>query len=112
MEFIPLVMLFSLVMSFINFLKYLRAGDANGWLTQLIVWASGIAAVSFVAQTQFASGIPIGDQVLDQLNFMSLVFVGLMIGGVAATAYELTKALDSSNSTTKPNLITNSPPKS
>jgi len=105
MEFAPLVAMGLLVVSVINFLKYLRAGDMNGWFTQLIVWVAGVGAVLLVAQTDFASGITVGDQLMDNLNFASLVFVGLTVGSVGSFAVEIKKAIDGTDSAAKPDLI-------
>lgn len=110
MEFIPLVQMAALVFAVINFLKFLRAGDSNGWMTQLIVWVAGLVVVLLTAQTDFASGIPVGDQMLDTLNIASLIFLGLSISSIASFGVEVKKALDGSDSAAKPNLITNNSP--
>lgn len=110
MEFVPAVALLALVASLINFLKYLRAGDTNGALTQLCVWVGGIAAVVLVAQTDYAAGISMGDQALDTLNFASLIFIGLQIGGMASLATEFKKALDGGDNARKPDLMSGKTP--
>jgi len=105
MEFVPALALLALVASLINFLKYVRAGNVNGSLTQLSVWIAGILAVFLVAQTDYAAGIEMGGQALDALNAASLLFIGLQIGGLASLANELKKAIDNTDGAGKPNLF-------
>lgn len=106
MEFVPLVAMGLLIVQVINFLKYLRAGDINGWFTTLVAWVSGVCAVLLVAQTDFADGISIGDQALSTLNFASLIFVGMTVASLGGYAVEIKKAIDQSDSAAKPDLVT------
>lgn len=105
MEFIPMIQMAVLVFAIINFLKAVKAKDTNGALTQLIVWVAGVVVVFLVAETDFASGISIGDQTLNTLNFASLVFIGLTISSLASFGAEVKKAIDNSDSAAKPNLF-------
>lgn len=105
MEFVPALALLALVVSLINFLKYVRAGDVNGALTQLSVWVAGVLAVFLVAQTDYAPGIEMGGRPLNTLNIASLVFIGLQIGGMASLAVEYKKAFDDDDNATKPDLF-------
>lgn len=105
MEFAPTLALAALVISIINFLKYVRSLDWNGVLTQLIVWVAGVVALVLAAATQFASGISVGDTTLDKLNGPGLIFVGLSLASIGSFATEIKKALDQSDSAAKPPLI-------
>lgn len=106
MPFVPLVQMAVLVFAIINFLKAVRAKDSNAALTQLTVWVAGVLVVFLVAQTDFAEGIPIGDQVLSALNGWSQLFIGLTIASLATAGVEIKKALDNSDSARTHNLFT------
>lgn len=105
MDFIPLVQMAVLVFAVINFIKYLRESNTNGWFTQLVVWVAGVLVVMLVAQTDFAEGIVIGDMSLATMNIWSLIFVGLTIASLATFGTEIKKALDGSDSATMPRLL-------
>lgn len=106
MQFAIVPLLGALVYAFTNFLRYLKAGDANGAVTQLIVWGGGIGAVFLVAQTEFASGVPIGENAtLATLSGWSLLFVGLMASSLFSFANDALGAIDSSRSSEKPKLL-------
>lgn len=110
MEFIPLVQMAVLVFAIINFLKAVRAKDANSAFTQVIVWVAGVLVVLLAAETDFADGIMLGDQPLTTLNFWSLLFVGLTISSLATFGTEIKKALDNTDSAATPMLLTPPPP--
>lgn len=105
MEFIPLVQMAVLVFATINFLKAVRAKDANSALTQVIVWVAGVLVVLLAAETDFAAGIMIGDQALTTLNFWSLLFIGLTISSLATFGTEVKKALDNTDSASTPKMF-------
>lgn len=97
----------TLVYTIIGLFKDLRGGNMNGALTQIIAWVTGIAVFLLIAQTTFAetTGSPLGDGMLSQSSFADLFFMGLMAAsllGVVDTAF---KAIDSSQTSKKPNLI-------
>lgn len=105
MEFIPVVAMAALTLKVIDFLRYCRAADVNGVTTQLASWIAGIVVVLLVAQTDWASGIAIGDMNLGTLGFWSLVFYGLSAGSAASFAKDALKAVDNTNSAAIPTLI-------
>lgn len=105
MEFVPVLAMAALVVAIINFIKFIKAGDGNGIATQLAVWVAGVVVLFIAAQTDFASGISIGDMEIDQMNAWTLVFVGLTLGSVGTLANDIKKALDNSDSAVKPPLI-------
>lgn len=105
MEFIPTVAMVLLTVKIIDFLRYARAADFNGVLTQLFAWVAGVLVVLLAAQTDWASGINIGDKNLHTLGFWSLVFYGLSAGSSASVAKDTLKAVDNSNSAAIPVLV-------
>jgi hypothetical protein len=100
----------ALVLKFMDFLRYLKAGDVNGIVSQLIVWISGVGALLLVAQTQWAGEIAVGDTTLSRLSFWSIVFAGMSIASVASAGKDFFKAVDSSNTAKIPTLLSAGPP--
>lgn len=105
MEFVPLVAMAALVLAVINFVKFAKAKDTNGMVTQLSVWIAGVAVVLLVAHTDFAAGLTVGDMTMASLNVYSLVFVGLTLGSSATVLNEFKKALDAGDSAKKPPMV-------
>lgn len=105
MEFAPLVALAAMVFTFINFLRYLSKGSWNGAVTIAISWLAGVVGVFLVAQTDFASSIPLGDHTLASLNGWSLLFVGLTIASTGSALSDTISAIDHSRSSAKPHLL-------
>lgn len=106
MEFIPIAAMAILTLKLVDFLRYARAADMNGVLTQLCAWIGGVVVVLLVAQTDWADGIQIGDKSLHSLSIWSLIFVGLTTGSGASVVKDIgVKALDNSNSAAIPTLV-------
>lgn len=105
MEFVPSVAMVLLIVKIIDFLRYARAADLNGVLTQLSAWVAGVLVVLLAAQTDWAGGIAIGNKSLATLGFWSLVFYGLSAGSGASLAKDTLKAVDNSNSAAIPTLV-------
>jgi hypothetical protein len=105
MEFIPTLAMAALTLKIIDLLRYARAADFNGVLTQLCAWIAGVVVVVLAAQTEWASGISIGDKNMHTLGFWSLVFYGLSAGSVGSVAVDARKAIDNSNSAAIPVLV-------
>lgn len=105
MEFLPVVAMATLTLKLIDFLRYVRAADLNGIVTQLAAWLAGVIVVLLVAQTAWADGIAIGDMNLSTLGFWSLVFYGLGAGSSASAIKDTIKAVDNTNSTVQPGLV-------
>lgn len=105
MEFIPALAMAALTLKVIDFLRYLRAADMNGALTQLAAWIAGVAVVLLVAQTDWADGVSVGDMNLGTLGFWSLVFYGLSAGSGASVVKDTLKAVDNTNSAAIPTLL-------
>ncbi len=107
MEFVPAAAMVALVLKIIDFLRYARAGDINGVLTQLCTWVAGVCSILLVAQTAWADGIEVGDVALSKLGFWSLFFAGLTLASTASLAKDALKAIDNSNSSKIPTLLPN-----
>lgn len=105
MEFVPVAAMAVLSLKLIDFLRYLRAGDLNGVFTQIAAWIAGVAVVFLVAQTDWASGVAVGDMNLATLNAWSLVFYGLSVGSGGSVVKDVLKAVDNTNSARIPTLV-------
>ena len=106
MQFGALTALRTLVFTFVNFLKYLRARNGSAVLTQLIAWLAGIGGIALVAHTQFATDIVFGKHTLATLNGTSQLFLGLIATSILSTVNEVKKAIDNGDSAKTPNLLT------
>lgn len=105
MEFVPVLAMLALVAKLVDFLRYGKAKDWNGVLTQAIVWVAGIVVVFLVAQTPWAAAIPFGSVALSKLGAWSLVFVGMSLSSVSSVGKDALKAVDNSNSAAIPTLL-------
>ncbi len=79
-DLVPTVALVALVKKFIDFAAYLRGREYGNAITQVVVWIAGVVAVLLYAQTTWADGIVFAGQTLADMNFASLVAVGLCVG--------------------------------
>ena len=105
MEFVPVVVLAALVLKFTDWLKLVSAKDWNAVITQLTAWAAGVGGVALVAQTDFASAVPVGDFTLATLNGWSLIVAGLSLASTASVGYDFKRALDTTDSAKMPSLV-------
>lgn len=103
MEFVPLFALPLLVKKGVDFVRYLTNGDRNGYVTQLVAWAFGVAAVMLYAHANWA--VPVGGATLDRLNVWSQIAVGLNLGSIGSFAQDLLKAVDNHNTAKIPTLL-------
>ena len=102
MDFVPLLAAVALIWKIVDFVKYVRARDVDSIVTQLGVWLAGVAVLFLLAATDFASGVVVADSPLSQLNWASLVLVGLSVGSSASVLVDAKKALDNSDSAAVP----------
>lgn len=105
MDYEPLVALAALLVSVINFLRYLSGKDWNGAITQLSAWVGGVMVVMLAAGTDWAERIDVSGVPLGMLNAWSLIFLGLTVASTGSLIVEFKKALDSSDSAKKPGLF-------
>lgn len=104
-DFAPAVALIALVTTTINLLRYARGRDLAGAGTILSAWVAGVAAVMIAAQTDFASGIAVGDRTLEGLNVWSQLFVGLAVASAGSFLTDVKKAIDNTDTAVKPSLF-------
>ena len=89
----------------IDFAKSVTNRDVNAVVTQAAAWAGGVATTFLFGASDFASGVPVGDLVLSDVNGWSKVVIGVMVGSGASLAYDLKRALDSTDSAKTASLL-------
>lgn len=94
-----------LVKAVVDFLKYLRARDTNGWVTQLAVWLAGIGTTLLIKISDFAGNFDIGGVVLNDANTGTVILAGLGLGSAAMLVNDVKQAIDRSDSAVKPDLV-------
>lgn len=94
-----------LVTAAVNFVKYLRARDTNGYVTQLAVWLAGIGTTLLIRISDFANTFDVGGVNLDTANAGTVILAGLGLGSAAMLVNDAKQALDRSDSAAKPPLI-------
>lgn len=106
MEVVSLVTLAALVWKAVDFMKYVRAADWNGVVTQLTVWAVGIGAAFLLSASDFGSMQLIGNIAMSDMNESSLVLIGLQVGSAGSALVDFKKARDGGDSAKTPELLT------
>lgn len=106
MDFAPLAAMATLVIAIVNLIQYAKARDVNGAVTTFAVWVAGVVVALLVRETDFASGIDVTDTLtLGALNTWSTIFLGLTVGTIGQFAVQIKRAIDSSDSAAKPDLV-------
>jgi len=104
-EFVPVLVMLATVKKLVDFVRYAKASDWNGVVTQLVVWVGGVAVVALAAHTEWAGGIEFGGVTLAGMGWASLILVGIFVGSAASTGQDALKAVDGRQSESKPTLI-------
>lgn len=105
-DFIPTAALASTVYALVALLRFVRGRDWDGAATILTVWAGGVGAAWLFAQSDWAETIAFfNGQALADLNFASLLVVGLQVGSAATVLNEFRGAIDRTSTTAKPRLL-------
>lgn len=105
MEFVPLVAALALALKIVDLAKYAMARDVNSVVTQLVTWVAGVVVILLLAQTDFASGISIGDLALSEVNLASQILLGLTVAASGSVVYDFKKAVDRTDSARTPSLM-------
>lgn len=106
--------LLALVKAFVDFVKYIKAKDTNGWFTQLTVWVAGIGATLLAKASDLATSWNLGSTTLEDAKVGTVILAGLGLGSAAMLVNSFKKAFDQSDSDKKPDLVgpsTGEPPK-
>lgn len=91
--FVPILVLLATVKKIVDFVRYAKAGDYNGIITQLIAWIGGALVVMLGAHTAWADGIVFGDVSLAHMGLASQVLAGIALGSTASLANDFTRTV-------------------
>jgi hypothetical protein len=105
MQFAPLVVLPLLLLKLLDFVRYAKAGDVNGIVTQALAWVGGVLLMLLLARTGFADQMPMGGYLLSKSGFWDQVYLGLAVGSTGSAIKDYFKARDNSNSAAIPTLL-------
>jgi hypothetical protein len=103
----PAVLLATALYSFVNFVKYLRAGDWNGVLTLLAAAVAGVGAIALGAHSDATAHLQLvdGGKVLGLTDGGTQVLLGIEFGLAAGTVADFRKAFDRTTTSAKPQLL-------
>lgn len=110
MQFVPLLLMVSVVKKAVDFVKYVTSGDINALVTQLVAWAVGVGLAFLAANSDWAETFDVNGQPLSALNGWSLVLVGVAIASTAGFGWDTVKAIDDKNSAVVPDLLAHPSP--
>lgn len=110
-EAITLVILGTLAGKFVDWVKFIQAKDWNATITQLAVWGAGVAVILLGANADAfeALMLPGFDRPIGDMNFYSLMLIGLSLTSLISFAYDFKKAIDGTDSAKTPHLTSISP---
>jgi hypothetical protein len=91
----------------LDLLKFAKAGDINGTVTQIVSYALGIGAAFLFAQADIAEtwSIPGIGVPLSTLDGWSLVLLGIIWASGGSALYDFKKAFDGTDSAQTPSLL-------
>lgn len=104
-QFITSAGALGLVKAAVDFIKYIRARDTNGYITQLAVWLAGIGTTLLIKVSDFANTFDVGGINLDAANGGTVILAGLGLGSAAMLVNDFKQAVDRSDSAAKPALV-------
>jgi hypothetical protein len=93
------------ILKVVDLVKYVVAGDWNGFLTLVLTWGVGVLAVLLFIETAWGDEAKLGDQTLDQLNFQAKLVFALAAPSIAAVLYDAKKAVDKTDTASTPRLL-------
>jgi hypothetical protein len=100
-----MVALLALVQKVVDFTKFISAKQWASAVTQIYVWTAGVVVVVLFAQTEWADTISFNGLVLADMNFATLLVIGLGIASTASAVRDVTKAIDNGDTAATPPLI-------
>lgn len=102
---VPLIGLSSLVVTVVNFLRYLINRDVNGAGTIGVAWAGGAGVAFLAAHANVAQSVEFAGVNLAQANWASQLLYGLVIASTGSFAVNVKQAIDRSDSATVPKFV-------
>lgn len=99
------VLIGALISTLLDLVRYAKAKDVNGVSTLLAGFAIGVAVIFLASASKVTSTYRFNGIALDNLDWASKVFVGMLAVGLFAKVVDITKAIDSSRTSAKPFLV-------
>lgn len=92
---------------FVDFSKYVKAGDKNGAFTQLYVWAVSIGITILFANSGLADTVvlPFSSEPLAKYSLAAQILIGLAPGSLGSFLVDYKKAADDTQSAAVPSLF-------
>lgn len=109
--FVPLLVLLATGAKIVDFVRYARAGDVNGIITQVLAWVTGFGLIALAAHTPWATapaaagGLAFGGVTLGHIGLAGQVLVGLALGSSFSLTKDAIKAVDGTQSAAVPPLV-------
>jgi hypothetical protein len=105
MDGLTLVTLAAVVWKIVEAVKNGISGKWGDVTTLVVVWGAGIAVAFVAAQSDIAGGIEVWDTTLGELDWASLLLLGIGLSSVSAVGYETKKAVDGGQSAEQPSVF-------
>lgn len=106
MDFAPLAVAATIVITGMALLKHLTNGQSREALTLFAAIALGIGVAFLLRASDFASGIDLADgKSLANINAASTIMVGVALASLARTGIQTWKAVDTNQSAAEPKLF-------
>lgn len=99
------VLIGALISTLLDLIRYAKAKDANGVATLLAGFTTGVAVIFLASASKVTSTYRFNGIALDNLDWASKVFIGMLATGLFAKVVDITKAIDSSRTSAKPFLV-------
>lgn len=99
------VSIVALAKKVLDLLRYLRAGDRNGVLTQLAAWVLGFGVVEAWVHSDYGADFRFAGVALAHASVVTVVIAGVSLASGAGVVTDLLKALDGSQSAAIPQLL-------
>lgn len=105
--FTAVVLFVTALITFQNFLRYLKARDWNGVLAIVIAVISGVVAVTLAAHSNVTDQLHLiqDGPTLGNVDGVGLVLLGIAVGSAAPVLVDFIKSRDNSDSASKPKLV-------
>lgn len=105
MEVLAALLVMPLIKKIIDFIRFIRARDIDGVVTQSVAWVVSVLVTVLAAHTDWADGFSVFGKIFSEASWQSHVFLGLLIGSSASLVTDTIKALDNSQSAAIPRLV-------
>lgn len=92
---------------FVDFSKYVKAGDRNGALTQVYAWFVGVVFTVALAKSGLAEDLflPFSELPFSKYGTIAQILVGLSPGSLGGVFVDAKKAIDNTDSAKVPSLF-------